>query len=119
MTSTFRIIKEAIERYRGSKAICSSKRNGSACDAMILGYLIKGLSAAGLWPVPEPPYEDITFSQLVVHIEGLEIVSLCDKMDPDSSHQLPKGHRLLDSFLDQVDSVEAKLTGLDIKAFQR
>jgi hypothetical protein len=56
----FDVIKKAIERYQGDKIICQSPRNGYACDGMVLGCLIKSLTAAGIWPIPEPPYKDVT-----------------------------------------------------------
>lgn len=108
ISAMFDTIKQAIQQYQGSWLIC-----GYACDAMVLGSLIKSLSTAGIWPIPEPPYEGVTFSQLVDSIEGLEIVSLCDKTNPDGSHLAARGHRLNNSFLEQLYRIEGKITGLE------
>ncbi|PMD57210.1 uncharacterized protein K444DRAFT_632344 [Hyaloscypha bicolor E] len=76
ISKLFDFIKQVIERYRGINVIC-----GSAYDAMVLGSLIKGLSAAGVWPIQEPPYHGITFNELASVIADLKAVSLCDEID--------------------------------------
>jgi hypothetical protein len=87
---------------------------------MVLGSLIKGLSAEGVWPIPEPPYEGITFNELATKIAYLKVVSLCDEIDSYNGIPIaPSGHGLRISLIDKVESVADKVTGLDINAFKR
>jgi hypothetical protein len=85
---------------------------------MVLGSLIKGLSAEGIWPIREPPYDGITFNKLITVIADLKVMSLCDEID---SHvgipTSPSGHGLHISFLNKALSVADKVTGLDINTF--
>jgi len=116
ISKLFDFIKQVIERYRGINVIC-----GSACDAMVLGSLIKGLSAAGVWPIQEPPYDGITFNELASVIADLKAVSLCDEIDSYVGIPISPsgGHALHILFSYKALSVADKVTGLDINTFQR
>lgn len=65
-----------IDRYTSSRRVCqveepcASRGQGDnaelsrECDALVLGCLIKELSEAQLWPIPEPADVDISVSGL-------------------------------------------------------
>jgi len=87
---------------------------------MVLGSLIKRLSAEGVWPIKEPPYDDIAFNELATVIADLKAVSLCDEIDSHVGIPIaPSGHGLHISFLflNEALSVADKVTGLDINTF--
>jgi hypothetical protein len=120
------IIARAISKYQGSELICSTSHNPAACDAIVLGSLIKTLAANGLWPIPEPPYKDITITDVLLKIFKLTIVSLCDesgstvgkKLIPPAFHSA-KGHGLRHLLEDEACAIYSNLTGLDLKTFKR
>lgn len=59
-----------------------------ACDAIVLGSLIKGLSNAGLWPIPEAPIVTMSVTAL-----GAKLMKLTCHLKPvkggdeDSAHE--------------------------------
>ena len=57
-----------------------------ACDAIVLGSLIKGLSNAGLWPIPEAPVVTMSVTAL-----GAKLMKLTCHLKPvkggDSAHE--------------------------------
>ena len=122
MGRLFTCIARALKKYQDTKArpSCSARDGGSACDAMMLGSVIRALIDVALWPLPEYPYGPLTYSQLVANIKGLEFVSLCDKLRHASGHHVSKmGHGLLRELLDNIAYVEEDLfQGLEMKEFK-
>jgi hypothetical protein len=82
------------------------------CDAMVLGYLRKGMRAAGLLPPPEPPYEGLSFASLVADIEKMRMQTSC----PDPSYGW--SNRCHTGGLLNVSDLERKLTGLELSDFE-
>jgi hypothetical protein len=84
---------------------------------MVLGSL-KRLSAEGVWPIREPPYDGVAFNELATVIADLKAVSLCDEIDSHVGIPIsPSGHGLHILFLTEALSVSDKVTGLDINTF--
>jgi hypothetical protein len=47
---------------------------------MVLGSLIKGLSNAGIHPLPDAPYNGHSFAQLRISLETMPVPTLCETM---------------------------------------
>jgi hypothetical protein len=45
---------------------------------MVLGTLLKGCVRAGIWPIPQYPYNGFTIKRVLRDIEELRIRSLCE-----------------------------------------
>jgi hypothetical protein len=58
----------------------------SACDAMLLGSLLRGCQNAGLWPPPVAPYEGLTFDGVAGKIASFNIQTLCGTMNEVFKH---------------------------------
>ena len=54
---------------------------GGSCDAMVLGSFLRGLSAAGLWPCPDLPYESQSIFNVSSQLANLRMSSLCERVD--------------------------------------
>jgi len=109
-----------MKQYRGGDVVCSAIEDVPACNAIILGSLIKALIGEGLWPTPKPPYKDLTFGEIASKIEGLRIVSLCGKIEiPRAGLSTPEGHELQQSVAEEIAFLEEHLDVLDINAFNK
>jgi hypothetical protein len=85
---------------------------------MVLGSLIKRMSAEGVWPIRGPPYDGIAFNELAPVIADLKAVSLCDEIDSHVGIPIsPSGHGLHIQFWNEAVSVADKVTGFDINTF--
>ncbi|CZR60556.1 uncharacterized protein PAC_10452 [Phialocephala subalpina] len=92
------------------------ERKNLACDSLILGSLIKGLSAHDMWPLPMSPYDGVSLLRLLNKVRNLTIIATCDDTlfgkfsgsSPDSSHGWAK------KLKDEADRVEKAAGGLDL-----
>ncbi|KAI9771743.1 MAG: hypothetical protein M1839_002758 [Geoglossum umbratile] len=66
---------EAVAHSCGTRLLC--RNDNPDCDAMVLGYLHKGMKAIGLLHSPEPPYEGWSFASLVADIGGMGMPRSC------------------------------------------
>lgn len=53
---------------------------GLSCNAMVLESLIKGLSAAGVYPLPKRPYNGISYANLSKVLQSITFPSMCESM---------------------------------------
>ncbi|KAF8865160.1 hypothetical protein BDZ45DRAFT_581276 [Acephala macrosclerotiorum] len=92
-----------------------------ACDGMILGTLMKGLSGKGLWPLPKAPYEGISILKFSKQVRDLKILSLCDDGrfygKSFSNPDLP-AHGLTKRLTKEADKIEDGARGLHIHEFE-
>jgi hypothetical protein len=65
--STIQVIYDLITKYSGLEIICPSI-DRFACDATLLGSLLKSLAIIGISPRPKDPYLGITFKRLAEQI---------------------------------------------------
>ena len=51
-----------------------------ACDSMVLGGLIRELSAKGIFPFPRKPFQQVCLSKFYNDLPDLNIDSLCNSV---------------------------------------
>jgi hypothetical protein len=71
-------VQEYLNQYAKATPICSV--HSSHCDAMVLGYLVKGLASQNLNPLPVYPYVGNPYTSLSRSLKAMELFSLCDCM---------------------------------------
>jgi len=113
-----------------------------ACDAMVLGSLLKLAQNAQIWPQPEFPCKGVSVDGLKKNILAVEIRTLCDITDRESglkihqpvsstsiftslTHQKQqslggqKASQAIKEFItSKINSVCDRLCGLSIKEFK-
>lgn len=113
-----------IEVYQNDPIQCNSKVDkltAEACDAMILGSLIKGCTKFGLWPAPQPPHAKSSISSLLQGWEQIPIRSLCNyEEERNDETTLGDGHSLGAWIRLQLDDIHQwGDVGWDIEDFER
>lgn len=90
-----------------------------ACDGLVLGTLMKGISGLSLWPLPTAPYEGISVERLAKQVRNLKILALCENNrfygNTFSNAPVP-GHGVMKRLRDKADKFESGAKGLDIEA---
>lgn len=129
LTKIFKAISKVIKQYQGSKAQCTLSSDQeeyyikdlssirTACDTVVLGSLNKGLEKIGLWPIPEPPFSDMTFLGIRAKLRSLDVISLCGQLQPRSIWQ-PEPKQHVSPVIKVGNAIFMKLRGLDIDAFK-
>lgn len=93
-----------------------------ACDAMVLGSLMKSSGKMGIWPKPESPFGGKTFKDLAQTVRNIRILDVCNKTRSRrlTSLSLPSNcHGLEDSIEASMKSLEAGLDGLELPNYAR
>lgn len=110
--------------------ICQDQKSPDrqlACDAMVLGTLLKGCVKAGIWPAPEYPYRGFAIRQALTEIKAFKIHSLCEvnkegvyDMYRNRPHLGGKAsHDLAKQFLESVTKdVQGRVQGLKLRDFE-
>ena len=80
----------------------------SACDAMVVGGLMKATQRAGLWPYPKPPYKHLTVKGLEGDLQSLEIRTLCDITHHGYGDKTHGGEEILRSDVRHVEKFAAQ-----------
>ena len=92
-----------------------------ACDAMVLGSLLKSSRRIGIWPQPEAPFNGRKFKDLAEAIRGIRILDVCNKSSRTlkSIGSSSNCHGLEDSIEASMQSIEAGLDGLELSKYAR
>ncbi|CZS87903.1 uncharacterized protein RCO7_00915 [Rhynchosporium graminicola] len=91
ISDTIEVIHELITKYSETETCCTAstmvKSSRRSCDAIALGYLIKGAQSAKIWSMPTQPY-DFSYEVLTYAIRSLKVKSLCcsDKIGSPGTH---------------------------------
>jgi hypothetical protein len=91
-----------------------SASNQFACDANVLGSLLKSSATIGIWPRPEAPYHGITFSSLASKIREMKVLDTCNRRD---SFYNQRGHGIRDAIEASIRSLEGQFCGLKLDFF--
>lgn len=145
LQAAYSFISGTISEYQGTKLLCpntaeffqryqrplfrtenfvypSHEASRRACDSMVLGSLLKSLVKWGLWPAPTSPYGPQTLNGFCLLIWGLDLVSLCDQLQPpkETSH-LPSGecHWLSTNLRTNAERQRECISGLDLQNFKK
>jgi len=72
-------------------------------------------------PVPTPPYGDVSFDEIANRLYSLDVKAICDSISRTYINgQLPKpAHGLKVVIRDRIESLEERLSGLDIQDFKK
>lgn len=118
---------EKITKFQGPEIRCRSdlhpgtKLNDKniACDGQMLGSLLRGSSAIGIWPMPVSPYIGLSWSTLSSRIRKMQITSACETFCNDT-RIIPRGaaHGIKASIAEKLDSLETQMAGLEIESFK-
>jgi hypothetical protein len=144
LQAAYSFISGTILEYQGTELLCPStaeffqryqrpfrtdysvytshKASRLACDSMVLGSLLKSLIKWGLWPAPTPPYGPQTVNNLCLSIQCLDLVSLCDQLQPPketSDLPLEGCHRLSTKLSAKVELHRGYMSGLDLQNFKK
>ena len=144
LRAVYSFISGKISEYQGTKVSCPStaeffqryqrpfrsensvypshEASRLACDSMVLGSLLKSLVKRGLWPAPTSPYGPQTLDDLCISIQCLELVSLCDQLQPPkiSSHLLVgECHWLGSNLRAHAETQKNSISGLDLQEFKK
>lgn len=92
-----------------------------ACDAMVLGSLMKSSRKIGLWPRPEAPFQGQKFKDVARSIRSIKILDVCNR----SSRRFAtlgtssNCHGLEDELEASMKGIEAGLDGLELLAYAK
>jgi hypothetical protein len=112
------VIHDLITKYAGQETVCQGD-GAFACDAILLGSLLKHSTAFGIWPQPKDPYSGITFETLVDQIRGMQVLDGCNQSRGGRYYNgtPPVGHRIKDSIEASIRSLEERMCGLSLRSF--
>ena len=82
---------------------------------MVLGGLIKGLTAAGLNPLPVSPYQGVSYSKLSKALKGMSLPSLCGLHFRTTSSSLRGGCRIQEGLHANVEKVDSILKAVNLE----
>jgi hypothetical protein len=113
-----KIIHDLITKYSGTDTVCQNN-SGFACDAILLGSLLKRSAAFGIWPPAKDPYPGITFKTLADQIRGMQVLDDCNQSRGGIyySGMPPGGHRIKGSIEASIRSLEDRTCGLSLGSF--
>jgi hypothetical protein len=123
MESAITVIHTLINKYLDGQTVCDGaweEEFGYACDATILGSLMKSSRKIGIWPKPEAPFSGKKFKDLARAIRGIRILDVCKKTSSRRLHLLGpsnNGHGLEDSIEASMKSIEAGMDGLELSDY--
>jgi hypothetical protein len=104
-----------ITKYSGPETVCQNN-SGFACDAILLGSLLKRSAAFGIWPQPKDPYPGITFKTLADQIRGMQVLDDCSGRG--GGYYTPvRDHGIKGSIEASIRSLEDRMCGLSLGSF--
>jgi hypothetical protein len=113
--SLIKVIHDLITKYSGAKKICH-RDNGFACDAILLGSLLKRSAKMGIWPHPKYPYPGLTFKTLADQIRGMELLDDC-RQSGNRYYSSAGSHGIKSSIEESIRSLEDSMCGLKLGSF--
>ena len=111
--SAIQVIHDLIAKYSGSEMICR-KDDQFACDAILLGSLIKSAAAIGISPRPKSPYPGIKFKRLTEQIKEMRVLDRCKTSRGYSSSY---NHEIKNKIDAKMKSLEDGMCGLKLEFF--
>ena len=116
-------IHTLIDKYMVGKTLCDGSLDDElryACDAMVLGSLMKGSRKIGIWPKPEAPFNGQTFQNLARSIRSIRILDVCNKSSSRrwTSHGPgANSHGLEQTIETEIKALETGLGGLKLAEY--
>ncbi|KAG0649945.1 hypothetical protein D0Z07_3555 [Hyphodiscus hymeniophilus] len=125
MESAIAVIHTLINKYLDGKTICDGsweEELAYACDATVLGSLMKSSRKIGIWPKPEAPFPGRKFNELAQAIRSIRVLDVCKKSSSRRLHLLGpsnNSHGLEDSIEAAIKSIEVGVDGLDLAEYAK
>jgi hypothetical protein len=125
MEAAITVVHALITRYMDGQTICDGGLDDElryACDAMVLGSLMKSSRKIGIWPKPEAPFSGRKFKDLARSIRSIRILDVCNKSSSRRWNSLGPSsncHGLEDSIEASMKSIEAALDGLELSDYAK
>jgi hypothetical protein len=110
----FKNLEQTLKKYQNAAQVCPqhNMNHAAACDAIVLGSILRGVAMRGIYPIPISPYDDMTFNHLSSSLMDLEILSYCDMPHVYSSRDR---HGVKTSIITTVSKWDTFLCGLDLE----
>lgn len=118
METALSVVHTLITKYMEGSALCDAALDEElryACDAMVLGSLLKSSRKIGIWPKPEAPFPGRKYKGLAKAIRGIKILDVCNKTSSrrwNSHGPAGNSHGLEDVIEEKLKEVEKGLDGL-------
>ena len=109
------VIYDLIAKYSGPEIICCND-DRFACDAILLGSLLKSSAAIGILPRPKNPYPGMTFKTLAEQIREMKVLDQC-RYAQRGYYTSSSCHKINDSIEASIRSLEDVMCGLNLKSF--
>lgn len=106
------VIYDYIAKHLTPDILCSDGGD-FACDAQVLGSLLKSSLTIGIWPRPAIPYRGITFSRLATQTREMQISDECAYRN-GYSYGRGCGHGIKDTINASIKSLEDQYPGLKL-----
>jgi hypothetical protein len=125
MAAAVTAIHSLITKYLVGQTVCDGSLDDElryACDAMILGSLMKSSRKIGIWPMPETPFNGRNFKDLALSIRSIKILDVCNKTSSRrwTSHGPSSNSHGLEELIEaSMKSIEAGLNGLDLSEYTK
>lgn len=120
------VIHSLITKYMDGQTHCDTGMDEDlrfACDAMLLGSLMKGSSKIGIWPRPEAPFFGKKFNDLAAEIRKIKMVDVCGRSSGRRWSSYGGFERNCHGLEDQIESsikaVEEGLGGLKLEDYRK
>ncbi len=123
------VVQDLIKKYLGSKNLCNSNHTRchnrnvnakAACDAQILGSLLRSAATKGLWPPPSVPYHDMSWQATACKIREIDVTSACDVFCNRDCHpyNFEATHGVKQLLASKMDFLNLKMDGLELEDFK-
>jgi hypothetical protein len=111
ISDIFTLIQSTLDRYQGTKRICSE---GIRCDAMVLGSLMIELNRLGYLISPKAPFNGLSIKNLVQELKEMDIRRFCkDPLVCNSRYSWPSCEEIEESLAKELQELEDQVVGLD------
>ncbi|KAL5350927.1 hypothetical protein ACLOAV_004500 [Pseudogymnoascus australis] len=110
------VIRDLITKYSGADTLCDN--DWWACDASVLGMIIKSSAAIGVWPQPNHVYPGLSYKAMVKRIQKIQIPVICgNPRRPVSDDGDSDLHGIKEFIKASMRTIEDNMSGLELEHF--
>ncbi|KAE9378212.1 hypothetical protein N431DRAFT_399726 [Stipitochalara longipes BDJ] len=117
------IVHNLITRYSGPNILCPvvwDESDKLACDSLLLGSLIKGSAAIGIYPRINAPYHGVVFKDLAAQIRELKVFDVLHDVCNNGLGRYQSSsdsHGVKSSIEASMNALECAMIGLNLEDF--